>query len=51
MNRDSHFGLEREYKAPTVEIVTVVIERGFAASYGDEGAAGGGFGDGGDYEL
>ena len=41
----------REYRRPTVELLTVDIERGFAASYGDAGSAGGDFEDGGDFDI
>lgn len=41
----------REYQRPTVELLTVDIEQGFAASYGDAGSAGGDFEDGGDFDI
>lgn len=36
------------YAAPEVEVIEVEVERGFAASPGDDTATGGGFGDGGE---
>ena len=42
----------RGYESPSIEVVDAVVERGYSMSgYGDEGAAGGDFGWGGDYEL
>jgi hypothetical protein len=39
------------YEAPNFDVVLAVVERGFEASYGDFGEAGGGFGtdDNGDF--
>ena len=31
------------YEAPAMELITIVVERGFEASYGDFGEAGGSF--------
>lgn len=31
------------YEAPSIEIISTVVERGFSASYGNEGEAGDGF--------
>lgn len=33
------------YEAPSVEVISTVVEHGFSASYGDEGEAGDGFGE------
>ena len=44
--------MKRKYVSPSVEVVTIVIERGFAASndpYGVDGAAGNDFENGNDY--
>lgn len=45
--------LFRGYEPPVIEFITIPLERGFAASYGDEGAPGDGLVDeeDGDYEL
>ena len=51
MKKSSIFQTELEYEAPAVEIVNAAVEQGFASSYGDEGAAGGDLGWGGEYEF
>lgn len=39
------------YIPPIIEILSISVELGFVGSYGDEGAAGGDFGWGGEYEF
>ena len=43
--------LKGKYVLPRVERLSVNLERGFAASYGDAGSAGGDFEDGGDFDI
>ena len=50
MKTESNFSMVREYECPTVIFFAVAVERGFAASFGDEGAAGDFF-DEGFYEI
>lgn len=39
----ANYNSNKEYVAPELELISVVVEKGFEASYGDYGEAGGGF--------
>jgi hypothetical protein len=39
----ANFNSHQEYVAPEIDLITVAVEHGFEASYGDFGEAGGGF--------
>ena len=39
----ANFNSNKEYVAPEIELISVVVEHGFEVSYGDYGEAGGGF--------
>ncbi len=41
----------REYLPPSLEIIYLKVEQGFAQSYGESGKAGGNFSSGGEWDI
>lgn len=50
MQTNTLFQMVREYNSPSIKRITVAVEQGFAASYGDNGNAGPDFGSN-DYDF
>ena len=43
INMNKQFYFSKEYVTPEVEVISTVVEKGFQASFGEEGYAGDGF--------